>query len=63
MKKYSPGNYMVTIRGTVGSQTTITTEVDLELSLVNPCPKASLSNLSPSPFEDVTYVVGKEEIS
>ena len=58
---YGPGDYEIKIRGSTDTARKIESEVILTLSLVDPCPTATLSGLSSS-FDDVLYQLGGEEI-
>ena len=58
MAKYSPGVYQFTIRGTSGTVALISTEVVFTMTLVDPCPTTSLSNIQVRPFIDMRYILG-----
>lgn len=61
MAKFRPGQYELTVRGTIGIQNTLDSEVILAFTLVDPCPDALVSNLNRSPFDDVIYYLGSEQ--
>jgi len=63
MAKYSPGEYMVTIRGTSGTIAPVSTNIVLKLVLVDPCPTATITHLQQHPFGDVTYPLGSKAIA
>ena len=58
MKKYSPGEYEITLRGTTGTNYPVSTEGLLILTLINPCPFASITSLVETPFNDKIYLLG-----
>ena len=62
MEKYIPGEYEITIRCSAGITNKVEAEVILTLTLMDPCPTSQLSNLLETPFEDVIYILGAEEV-
>lgn len=60
MITYPPGDYSIVIKGLSGTQTPIEVDLVMPLTLVNPCPTASLKNLQAGPFNSVQYTLGDE---
>ena len=51
---YQPGDYRITIKASVGLQITTSTNIQLTLTLINPCLSAEIVNRT-FRFEDVTF--------
>jgi hypothetical protein len=54
METYSPGDYKIRITGTVVEGDSISDSIDFVMTLVDPCPTASLT-LKQSPFSDAVH--------
>ena len=62
MEKYPPGVYEFTIRGTVGEDVPVSIDFIFTLTLLDPCPLATLTNLQEFPFVDMRYTIGRDPI-
>ena len=62
MKTYRPGTYTIKIRGSSGFESQLSAEVDLKLTLKNPCQKALFQTHLTSPFQDSSYTIGVNSI-
>ncbi len=60
MVKYPPGEYLVTLQASAGTEEPVTVQIAFTLRLVDPCPSAQLSSLQASPFFSVSYTLGEE---
>lgn len=62
MATFPPGDYTFTMRGTTGLVDLISTDFTFTLTMTDPCPTSTLTNIAEFPFIDVRYTLGRPEI-